>query len=544
MNERLAVLATVIRNGTLRRVELAFLLFSVGEWSTWMAVVVYAYDRGGAAEAGLIAFLQLVPSVVVAPAAATFGDRFPRARLLVATYAVQAASMAAVAVALAGAAPAPLVYVLATVTATAITLTRPIQGALLPEVVDTPDELVAANVGAGTIEGLGTLLGPALTGLLVAIAGPGLVFAVAAVGLSVAAAAVLPTARRLSVARLAPDASTAPDVGEVLAGLSAIRGDDRLLGLAATLFCAMFLLGSLDIFYAVLAFDVLVLGESGVGLLGAATGVGMLAGATAAVGLVGSARLGRPIVVASLAYGGTIALIGLAPAAGAVALLLVGAGTASQFVYITVQTMIQRVTPDAVLSRVFGVFEALMMTATALGALAVPVVIGVVGAPASFVVVGLSLPVVVVLGGRALIRADRTAVLRTTEVRLLRGIPMFAGLSLPVVESLSANLEREVFPAGSTIIREGDRGDRYYLIVEGRVGVDVGGRRVREEGPGDGFGEIALLRDVPRTATVTALDDVVVQSLCRDPFLAALTGAPRARTAAEEVVAERLATAG
>ena len=164
MRRRLAVLASVFRNPALRRVAGAFLAFSIGEWATWVAVIVYAYGRGGAAEAGFVAFIQLVPSVVMAPAAGTLGDRFSRKRVLLTAYVLQTGAMAAAALALATGAPAPVVYALATLTATAITMTRPVQSALLPDVATTPDQLTAANVASGTIEGAGTLLGPALAG--------------------------------------------------------------------------------------------------------------------------------------------------------------------------------------------------------------------------------------------------------------------------------------------------------------------------------------------------------------------------------------------
>ena len=196
MTGRLAVLASVFRNPALRRVAGAFLAFSIGEWATWVAVIVYAYGRGGAAEAGFVAFIQLVPSVFMAPAAGTLGDRFSRKRVLLTAYVLQTLAMAAAAIALAIGAPAPIVYALATLTATAITMTRPVQSALLPDVATTPDQLTAANVASGTIEGAGTLLGPALAGVLTAVGGPALVFAVSSVGLFLATLSVLPLARR------------------------------------------------------------------------------------------------------------------------------------------------------------------------------------------------------------------------------------------------------------------------------------------------------------------------------------------------------------
>jgi hypothetical protein len=536
---RLGVLATILRNPTLARISAAFLAFSIAEWATWFAVVIYAYERGGATEAGIIAFVQLLPSIVVAPAAGSLGDHFPRARVLVATYVLQGVSFALAAGALAGGLPAPAIYALATLAATCVTLTRPVQAAFLPQVVDSADELTAANVMSAAIEGGGMLVGPALAGVLSAAAGPESVFAASGVALLAGALSLVPVALR-APAVAAPAEARASVRRELAAGLVAIGSDARLLALAAVLGCAMLLLATLDIFYAVLAFDLLDLGESGLGLLAASTGAGVVAGSAVAVTLVGKSRLGGPILVAAVGFGAAIALLGLAPGAVVSALLLAASGVAFQYVYVAVQTATQRVAPDTVLTRVFGVFEALRVAVSATGALAVPVMVALFGASGAFVVSGLSLPIVAVLAARALRRMDRTAFVRADELRLLRGIPMFAPLSAPVLEGFAASVMRERFPSGSTIVRQGDVGDRYFILARGTVSIEIDGRVVGTEGPGEGFGEIALLRDIPRTATVRALDDVEALTLGREPFLAGLTGLPASRAAAERVVEARL----
>jgi MFS family permease len=541
VRRRLGVVATILRNPTLVRVLAAFLAFSIAEWATWFAVVIYAYERGGATEAGIIAFVQLLPSIVVAPAAGSLGDRFPRSRVLVATYVLQGVSFSLAAGALAGGLPAPAVYALATLAATCVTLTRPVQAALLPQVVDSADELTAANVTSAAIEGGGMLVGPALAGVLTAAAGPESVFAASGVALLAGALSLVSVARRAPAVAAAPPEARASVRRELAAGLVAIGSDTRLLALAAVLGCALLLLATLDIFYAVLAFDLLDLGESGLGLLAASTGAGVVAGSAVAVTLVGKSRLGGPILAAAVGFGAAIMLLGLAPGAAVSALLLAASGVAFQYVYVAVQTATQRVAPDMVLTRVFGVFEALRVAVSAVGALAVPVMVALFGASGAFVVSGLSLPVVAVLAARALRRMDRTAFVRAEELRLLQGIPMFAPLAAPVLEGFAASVARERFASGSAIIRQGDAGDRYFIIVRGSVSVEIDGRVVGTEGPGEGFGEIALLRDMPRTATVRALDDVEALTLGREPFLAGLTGLPASRAAAERVVERRLA---
>ena len=544
MTGRLSVFGAVLRNPILRRVQGAFLAFSIGEWATWISIVIYAYGRGGATEAGFVAFVQLVPSLVVAPIIGSVGDRYPRATVLLGAYLIQGTSMAAAALALVLDLGALIVYALATLTTTAVTLTRPVHNAFLPEVVDSPEELTAANVTSGTIEGAGTLVGPALAGLLVGIGGPGLTFAVTATGLLLAAVLLVPVVRQ-ERSRPARRSSPPDERGmELLAGLAAIRGDAALRALAAVLGCSWFLLGSLDIFYAVLAVEVLGLGEAGVGLLGSATGIGMLVGAAVAISLVGRRGLALPLLAAATAFGVAVMLLGGAPGVAIAALLLGIAGVGSQYVSIAVQTMTQRIVPDVVLSRVLGLFEGLLVASTALGALAVPVLVALLGPSGALVVAGLTLPFIAVLAGRAVMKADRSVVVPSRELGLLRGIPMFAPLSAPVLEGLARALVRELVPAGTVVIRQGDPGDRYYVIAEGAVTVDVDGRFVHEQGPGEGFGEIALLRDVPRTATVRTTGPVELYSLAREPFLAALTGVPASRLAAEQVVSARLGGTG
>jgi hypothetical protein len=327
---------------------------------------------------------------------------------------------------------------------------------------------------------------------------------------------------------------------ELVGGLRAIAEDGQLRAVVILVGWSMFLLGALDIFYAVLAFDLLDVGDSGVGFLGAFTGIGAMVGSVAAIALVGRERLGLPVIASGVLFGGAVAAIGAFPGPVAAVVLLAAAGFGSGLVYIAGQTLIQRVAADDVLSRVFGVLEGLMMACTAAGALAVPALISLVGDRGAFVVAGVSLPAVAAILALSLLRADRAAIGHARELRLLRGLPMFAALSGPVLERLAANVAWLERGAGSVIIRTGDRGDRYYIIAAGSVDIEVDGRVVRRQGAGEGFGEIALIRDVPRTATVRAVGPVELATLERRPFLEALTGGSRSRAIVAAVVAERL----
>lgn len=558
MTGRLRILGAVFRNDVLRSLEGAYLLFAFGEWATWVAVIVFAYGRGGAAEAGLVVFASLAPSVVLAPAVAALGDRFARDRVLLGTYAAQATLMAVTAFAVAAGASALIVYVLAIATATLVSLSRPLHAALMPEVVASPDDLTATNVVSGMAESAGSLIGPLGAGLLIGIGGPAAVFAVAALGNVVGAASVLGLVRRGIVidrrhlvpgiasphgagpTAVAPSSRWRAVTSELAGGIRAILADSRLLAIVIVATWATLLVGAMDILYAVLAIEIMGLGDGGVGFVGALGGVGAIIGAAGGLFLVGRERLGFALIASAVLFGGGVAAIGAIPGPVAAAGLLILAGMGSGLTYVGAQTLIHRLAGDDVMSRVFGVLQGLMMGATAIGAIAVPVVISLVGDRATFIVAGLSLPVILALVGWAIVRGDRLGAGRAADLRLLRGVPMLAPLSGPVLERLAAGAVRSDHPAGSVVVREGASGDRFYVVVAGDLVVTAAGSRIRRLGPGDGFGEIALIRDVPRTATVTAVDNGTLLSIERGAFLEALGGQARSGTIAAGLVDDRL----
>jgi MFS family permease len=553
MGGRLHAIHAVLLSRVLRRIELAFVAFNIAEWATWLAMIVYAFDRGGAAEAGLVAFVQLAPSVVTAPAAAVIGDRFPRARILTLSYILQALTMAATAVALSADVPL-LAYLFGTLTATSITLTRPLQGALLPEVVETPEELTAANVVSGVGESVGMLVGPLLTSLTVAVDGPRLAFAVSSVIAVVAAILVGGLHRSTSVASTEPAAaelsndaaSIAADVGSGLsAGLTTTIRDPRLRSLVVILAVVLGLVGALDVFFAVMAHELFAVGDGAVGVFAAAVGLGALVGSAGAVVLVGRDHLTWPLIASAAVFGGGVALIAGVSSGAAALVLLIIAGIGSAIVRVAIATLTQRVAGDDVMTRVFGIEEAVMMGAQATGALAVPILIAAVGPRGALIVFGLAVPIVALAMSAPLLRVDRAGVHHLRELRVLRHVPMFVPLAAPVLERLAADARSETRATGDVIIAEGEPGEAFYVIERGAVEVSVAGERVgRRGGLGESFGEIALLRAVPRTATVVAAEPVSLIVVSRDQFLDALCGQGRSRAIADRTVDERLAIAG
>ena len=531
------------RNTGLRRVLWAFLLFTSAEYGTWVAILLYAYERTGPTSVGVVALVQLVPAALFAPVAASLGDRFPRDRVLAFGYLIQAVAMATTALAMAAAAPIFVVYPLAIVTATSVVITRPTQSALLPSLAIAPDELTAANGASGVVEGIGLLLGPLLAGAIVAVAEPAAVFLVAAIALLVAGVGVfrLRPTDRLETVVLREDASVedAIDVG-IREGLRTLVADRDARLVVGLLTARQLMVGTVDVLFVLLALDLLGMGEPGAGLLSGALGAGAIIGGALTVEVVGRSRLARIAALGAIAWGVAMAGIGLTASAWVAPILVVGGGAGLAIVDIAGRTMLQRSIRDEVLARVFGLQEGLAMAGLAAGSLLVPILVAAVGLVTTIIITGAFLPILVALWWRGLDDLDRRAVVPVREIALLRRSSMFRPLPGPQLEAVARRAAWVTIPAGTTVIREGDAGDRFYVLASGRLDVDRGGRHLRTvDAVGDGVGEIALLRDVPRTATVTAGSDASLLAIDRAPFLAAITGHPGAFAAAEQEAASR-----
>jgi CRP-like cAMP-binding protein len=527
----------VARNPALRRVQLAYLGFALTEWGIWIALLVYAYGRGGASEVALVAVLQLAPAAVVAPLAASFGDRFPRERVLFAAYLLQAALTGAIAASLLVDAPVAILYTLAAATNLAITLTRPVQAALLPSLSRTPAELTAANVAAGTIETIAILIGPAVVGLMLQGFGPEPVF-VGAAALSLAGAVLTAGLPRTA----APDGAQAALGGvrsaitDTLTGLRALAREERPRSVVVLLGSASVLWGALDVLLIVLALDELRIGQSGVGFLNAAVGAGGIVGALLTALLIGRTRLAGPFGAGVLLFGGALGAIGLLPLPLVALLLLALAGMGRVVMNVAGRTLLQRVSPDALLSRVFGVLEGIHNGSLAIGSIVAPALLAVAGTRGAFIAAGVALIGFTALSWRRLLRTDASGTVPPRELAALMNVPFFISLPGPELERLASALVPVSARPGARIITQGQLGDRFYIITSGEVQVDVDGKPVRILGPGDSFGEIALLHHIPRTATVTALTPMELLALDRHHFVETVTGQPVATAAAEAVI--------
>jgi MFS family permease len=538
LTEAVRAFRAVFGNPDLRRVELAFVGFNAAELGTWIAILVFAYEVGGAAAAGAIGVIQLVPATIFAPFASLLGDRYRRERVLLAGYLTQALSMGMTAVALMVEAPIAVVYALAALAATSVTLTRPAQGSLLPSLARSPEELTAANAAVGWIESLSMFGGPAVAGVLLALSGPGAVFAAMSGALLVSAFLTARIEVRSAPAEPMQDGSP---LGDLLGGFRALVRERRPRLVVLLMGSYAVVEGALDVMLVVLAIKMLQIGSGGVGFLNAAVGVGGVLGAALTTLLVARRRLTPPLIGGAAALGTALLAIGLFPSRVLAPVFVGVAGAGRPMIDVAGRTMLQRVVPDRVLSRVFGVLEGFYMAGLAIGLTVTPILFYFLGERATFVVVGAFLPGVYLLAWRRLIGIDASVVIPEARLALLRSLPIFAPLSAPSLEQVASRLIPIEVPSGTEIVRQDDPGDRFYIIESGGVTVSKNGRRVATLEGGDFFGEIALLREIPRTATVTAQTDTRLYALERDDFLEAVTGHPHSAEAADAVTRARLA---
>ncbi len=421
-------------------------------------------------------------------------------------------------------------------------LFRPAQAALLPSLARTPEELTAANAVATTIEGVAIFFGPGIGGILLGVSGrprPSPSPPRACSGRRRWSHCVHEPAREPEP-RPRPTTATSR-FHEATAGIRTLAHQRALLAVVGVYAAQTVVAGALGVFNVVLALQMFDLGNAGVGYLDSAFGVGGIIGGVLAAGLAGSRRLGAWFALGCLVWGIGISLVGVAPTTLVVFALLAAVGAGNTVVDVAAITLIQRSAPPAVLARVFGIIESALLSGLGIGSILAPALIHLLGAREAIVVTGLLLPASVLLLGRRVLSLDRVGEELIPIVEMLRGTSIFAPLPQAQLEQLARRLEPLKVPAGTVVITEGEPGDLFYLVVEGEAAITAGGERVFTTTAGGFFGEIALLRDTARTATVTAETDLELYTLERDEFLAAVTGHTPTAEQADMVTSQRLA---
>lgn len=528
-------LGVAIRNKNVRRVELAWGAAIAAEWAHFVALGVFAYQEGGTAAVGIAGLVRLLPAAVVAPFAASLGDRFRRERFLLTLTLLGAGALAASAAA-ALAHDRVLVFAFASVVGLASTLIRPALQALLPSLARTPEELIASNGATSTIESIGTLVGPVFAGVFISLADVAAVFVLGAAALLAGAVllARVSVESRVGLTGEIDRESLRRMITDGFRTVVRARSARLVVGLIVA---QTFVRGCLNVLIVVAAFQVFDGGAAQVGYLTAAIGAGGLIGALGAMTL-GGRRLAAPFGLSLVFWGAPITLMAPRPYFAAAVVLLAIVGAANSVEDVTVFTLLQRLVPNEMLTRVFGLVWGLAMGGVAIGSIAAPAIVRAIGPRPAFVFVGSILPLLALLTYRKLVEIDRT-VAPAPELELIDHVPMFAPLSIATKEQVAASLLPISVPAGEVVIRAGDAGDRFYIVADGELDIDADGRHTTAY-EADYFGEIALLRDVPRTATVKAAVDSKLYVLRRADFLSAVTGHPAARAAGEAIAETRL----
>lgn len=535
-----SALAQVLANRSIRHAEIAWFIAISAQWTYLVTVLVYAYEVGGVAAAAVASTVRMLPAAFAAPFTTMLADRLPPRLVLVAVHAGRGLVVACVAIMIAAGGAAALIFVAVALEGLIGTLHRPTTMALMPALARSPQELVATNATTSTGEAVGVLLGPAIGGGMLAVGG--VVLAAAAPAAGFAAAAVIAVGiEAVPRMRSAPsDCSTPSRLTELFAGFAAMRTYPAA-GIVTTLLSAQTMVrGSLTVLLVAVSVELLGLGSSGVGYLNAAIGAGSLVGAFVAFTLVLRPRLSGPFSLAVAFWGIPIVLLGLAPEPLLAFGLMGIVGVANAVLDVSGFSLIQRGVPNRLRARVFGGFEAIASLTFGIGSLVAPVLVALFGLNVALVVSGALLPVIALLTATLVRRADTRAIVPRHQLELLRGVPMFAPLPLTALEQVAGGLVAEQHAVGSAVIRQGDPGDSWYLIADGTADVFVDDERVASLGPGEGFGEIALLYDRPRTATVLVRKTLDVYRLPRDIFLEAVAGSPHAVLAADTLAAGRL----
>jgi MFS family permease len=547
LTESVAAFRGAFSNPALRRLQLAGAGSVMGQWAYSVALAVYAYEQGGAKAVGLVALIRTIPAAISAPFTSTVADRLSRVAVMAAASLARVVTIGTAGVVVEVGGPPGLVYALAGITSILGTAFLPAEAAALPELARTPEELTAANVARSTIDSLGSFAGPAIGGVLLVASDAGVVFFVTA-GTFLWGGLLVASIRNGSRGAVAPKPK--PESERPRSFLRATTEGFRTIAVVRGLRTVVFLYaaqtlvaGAFGVLVVVTALDLLKHGEGAVGYLNAASGLGGLVGAAVAFALVGRRRLAADFGLGIVLWGAPLALIGAWPNTAVALASLAVLGLGNTLVDVAGLTLLQRTAPPEVVGRVFGVLETVLVATIGLGAVIAPLLIDWVGIRWSLVITGALLPVLAALTWRRLLAIDAEARAPGPELELLERVPLFAPLPGPALERLASQLEALEVDPGTKVVEQGESGDRFYVVAEGELDVAVDGRPAGTLGPGDSFGEIALLRDVPRTATVTARTGAKLHALGREAFLEAVTSTPPSARAADAVVGARLSAA-
>lgn len=504
----------------LRGLAFIFGCFKTSEYGSWIAVTIYANQRGGVREAGAVLVASLVPATLAALGTGNLLVKLHARTLLAWGMVTQAIGLAAMALCISQGAPVFVTYAAAVVTATAMVTSRPAISALLPALTPDPRSITRAHVLLGWLDGVATLVGPAVTAGCLLAAGFTAAFIAFAVVAGFAALLAFRLPKGGEVELLEEDSALM--LGGAIRRIAKARGPRAAL---LVLTAQGLLVGCLDLL--VVAVPDRAHGSiASAGWYGTALGAGAIVGGTASVVLIGRRRLWPAAVASTVVAAGTVAALCATTSPIAVGAVFVTIGAAAAMMLVAGRATLQRLTELRLVSHVFAAAEALESAMLLAGALLVPLLVSAVRINGTCLAIAAILLASAVVVIRPIAAAERAALGAFERVAALRQVGVLAHLGAAMLESLARAARPHTFAAGSALMTQGEPGDLYQVIVNGHVDISQDGSIINRQGPGSGVGELALLYPTPRTATVTATDEVSTLSLDRETFLLALTQQP------------------
>jgi predicted MFS family arabinose efflux permease len=525
-------------NRRLLLVQLARLASVTGRWAYTITLAVFAYQAAGAKGVAAAGIVRLVPGAAAAPFAGALVRRIRIERLLLGGGVLRTLALAGAGIAVLADSPAWAVYAFVAVESAVSTLMRPFQNSLLPELSRTPQELTSTNLALSVIESGGVFLGPLIGASLLHGTSVGIVFLASAAAYLASTLLLLPI--RVPSQQVETEVRRAGLLADAATGVRAVASDPDTRVVVLLYGAQNLVAGALGVLIVVVAMTLLDMGESGVGTLTAAVGLGGVVGGVLVFSRLRRGQHGADLWFGLLLCGAPLVLLAvLSSRIAAFALLgLVGIGVT--VVDVAAVTLLQRAAAGELLPHALGTLQAVFVASVAAGTLLAPALVATLGARGALLVTGAFLPVLALGLSRRLRRLDRRRATNPSLVALLAANPIFAPLADPLIEHLAASLRPVTAAPQAVVFAQGDDGDAFYVIERGEVEVLVDGVRVRTLGPGESFGEIALLRSVPRTATICATSAVDLQRLDRGRFLGTVAANRASGEAADAVVGARL----
>lgn len=505
----------------LRGLALVFGLFKTSEYGSWIAITIFANQRGGVTEAAAVLVAQLVPATLLALGVGSLQNRFGSRAVLIWGLTGQVVGLTIVAATASTTGPVAITYSGAVLAAVCMVTTRPAVSTLLPTFTRDPSDVTRVHVLLGWLDGFATLVGPAIAALALVLASYRAAFLTFAVLSAIGAIVAYVLAPEHPIVE--PDDEPPPKIVAALREIGHATGPRAALLLLAA---QGLLIGCLDLLVVVVAGRTQGGGLAAAGWFGSAAGAGAMLGGTTCVLLIGRRLLWPWAVGSTVLAAATVACLAVTRTPWTAGVVFVAIGALAAMVLVAGRAMLQRLTGQRLLGHVFAVAESAESAMLLAGALLVPLLASLVGTEGTFMALGGVLLVVALVIARPLSTAERSVQGAYERVTLLRAAEPLAHLGAAALEGLARAAVPRSYPAGSVLMAEGDVGELFEVVVSGHVEISQDGSVLRRLGPGVGVGDLSLLYDTPRTATVTAVDPVQTLSLTREAFLVALTRQP------------------